>query len=79
MKRPAMGDRPKPTKEPTAWGGGKIYFSKAKKMYRVYRRVPQDKVEESVPVDISDKADKKSKWAACCALIESDTRPVVAD
>ena len=74
MRRPARADRPKPSKEPTTWLGGKIYFSKAKKAYRVYRRVPDDKVEESVPVDISDKSDKKAKWGACCALIESDPR-----
>ena len=74
MKRPARADRPRPSKEPTVWLRGKIYFSKAKKAYRVYRRLPDDKVEETVPVDISDKSDKKAKWGACCALIESDPR-----
>ena len=64
----------KPTHHP--WGG-KIYFAKSKKAYRIYKR-RKDKVETTVRVDLTDKADLKRKFAIGCAMIESDPRPVDA-
>ena len=79
FKRPASKARPKFSKKPTAYGGGKIYWSGAKKALRVYRRTPQDKVEESVKFDEKDNADTHRAWSIACALIETHPRAVPKD
>lgn len=77
LKRPAAQDRPKPCyKKPTTHNGGKIYWSQAKGALRVYKRSPEDKVEETVKVESENKKHRAEKWNIACALIESDPRPV---
>ena len=76
LKRPARAPRPAFTiKKPIHHHGGRMYFAAAKKAYRVYRR-KCDKVEKTIAVDPSDKADLKRKFIICCAMIENDPRPV---
>ena len=76
LKRPAKAPRPAFTiKKPIHHHGGRMYFAAAKKAYRVYRR-KCDKVEKTIAVDPSDKADLKRKFIICCAMIENDPRPV---
>ena len=76
LKRPAKAPRPAfTTKKPIHHHGGRMYFAAAKKAYRVYRR-KCDKVEKTLAVDPSDKADLKRKFIIGCAMIENDPRPV---
>ena len=78
LKRKAAKDRPnfniKTYKKPTHYKGGRIYFAKARRAYRVYRRM-SDKVESWIPVNIDDKRDLKEMFQVGCALIEADRRP----
>ena len=78
LKRPASKERPKFSKKPTPYNGGKIYWSGPKGSLRVYARTPDDKVEQTVKVDGADKADHERAWSIACAMIESDPRPVLA-
>jgi len=76
LRRPAAAPRPRVTlKKPVPHHGGKIYFSEAKRALRVYKRVPADKVEETVSFDPQDAKDCKTKWSIACAIIEADPRP----
>ena len=76
IKRPAACKRLKFSKKPTSHHGGRIYWLQTKKSFRVYAHTPDDKVEKMVPCNVSDDTDKKRKWAATCAMIESDPRPI---
>ena len=76
MKTTAPLERPSPTFDtPAMYNGGKIYWSKPKRSWRVYKRAA-DKVEEQVHVrDIdSDKLVKKL-WKKALAKIDDDARP----
>ena len=79
LKRKAAKGRPdfniKTYKKPTHYSGGRIYFSKTRRAYRVYRR-KIDKIESWVPVNIDDKHDIKEMFQVGCALIETDPRPI---
>ena len=55
--------------------GGRIYFSAAKKAYRVYKR-RWDKVEATVRVASGAIADMEEGLQLSCAIIEDDSRPV---
>ena len=71
--RAAPKDRPKPSEKPTCYKNGKIYFSKAKKMLRVYTR-SYDKIEKAIKVDATNKANFAREWGLACACIEVDSR-----
>ena len=70
LKRPAAAKRPAFAKTPTKHAGGKIYFSKLKKAFRVFHRI-KDRIESTVPV----LENEKTAFKYSCALIESDPRP----
>ena len=53
----------------------RIYLSAAAKKLRVYLRTPQDKVDESLKIDVNDKKDVSDTWAHALALIENGPRP----
>ena len=61
--------------KPTEYKGGKIYFSKAKRAWRVYLR-KRDRVESTVKVDTKDKADVDARWSKCLKIIRHDKRPI---
>ena len=65
--------RPLPTTSPTAYGGGKIYYSKPKNRFRVYTCVG-DRIEKHVKVDTMDMNSMNEAWASACSLIENDPR-----
>ena len=75
LKRPAGKHRPPFSKKPTAYKGGKIYWSGAKSALRVYARTPADRVEDTFKVDTSDPDSKARAWSIACAVIENDPRP----
>ncbi len=77
LKRPASKERPKFSKTPTPYHGGKIYWSGPKGSLRVYAHVPDDRVEQTVKFDSAGKADSERAWSIACAMIESDPRPVL--
>ena len=70
FKRPASHVRPHFSKKPTQHAGGRIYFHKTARKFRVYLR-KNDKIEEKVPL----LDDEKKSFVYACALIEADTRP----
>ncbi len=69
----ALASRPKPTKEPTEYHGGKIYWHKSQEPLRLYKR-SGDTMEQKIPVNWSDKKHRISQWALACAMIQSDSR-----
>ncbi len=69
----ALAGRPKPTKEPTEYHGGKIYWHKSQEPLKLYKR-SCDTMEQKIPVNWSDKKHRMSQWALACAMIESDSR-----
>ena len=77
LKRPAAAGRPAFNKKPTSYKGGRIYWSGANQLLRVYARVPageEKEKKETIRCDDANKADKERSWAIACALIESDPR-----
>lgn len=72
-KKVAPKNRPKPCQTPTAYKHGKIYFSQAKKMLRVYCR-SYDRIEKQIRADPTEKDEFKGQWGLACACIEADTR-----
>ena len=65
--------RPAPSRKPTAYLGGKIYTRKSPSQLRVYSRIA-DALEQSVPIDWTDKTSVDKSWRIACGYIESDTR-----
>jgi hypothetical protein len=70
-----LAARPKPVGKPTAYAGGKIYYSTSKDQLRVYTR-KRDAVEQTVSTTIADKTVFKADWGLACAMIEEDPRDV---
>ena len=71
---PAAVGKPKPSTQPTAYLGGKIYFSKPKMRLRVYKR-RSDRIETQVPANPANKKKFKKAWKRGLKMIEDDVRP----
>jgi len=65
--------RPKAVLKSIKHFGGSILWAGAQKSYRVFKKTG-DKHETLIPVDPSNKADIKFKFAASCSIIECDPR-----
>ena len=66
--------RPKPTQKPTAYRGGKIYYSANQDLMRVLARCG-DRHEQRFKINWDDKPDVIDQWPLACAIIETDGRP----
>ena len=78
-KAVAASDPPKPTKTPTVYRGGKIYYSGKKHKLRVYLR-KKDKVEVTIPkggdtILEPHSSGFKKAWRQALAAIDKDKRP----
>ena len=71
---PVAADRPRPQPKPTAYSGGKIYYSAPRRALRVYARVA-DTYAQNILVDFANKDTSMKPWNLACAYIEADTRP----
>ena len=72
----AAGKRPRPAYVPVHYKGGRIYWSKSKKAWRVYLRA-EDKIEVNVPLgDDPDDAHIEKQWRKALKAIERDGRPI---
>ena len=71
---PVAADRPRPQPKPTAYSGGKIYYSAPRRALRVYARVA-DTYAQNIPIDFANKDTSMTQWNLACAYIEADTRP----
>ena len=72
---PALGPRPRPSKEATSHGGGKIYWSDQLGLFRIYTRVG-DRHEQRIACNWNNPAEVTAVWALACAVCERDPRPV---
>ena len=74
-KAKPKGTRPRASKEPTKYHGGKIDFDRMRKSVRCYRR-DGDRLSQLFPAgDWSKKEARKETWNLACAVIETDPRP----
>jgi len=72
----AAGKRPRPAYVPVHYKGGRIYWSKSKKAWRVYLRA-EDKIEVNVHLgDDPDQDHIDKQWRKALKAIERDDRPI---
>ena len=72
---PALGARPRPSKEPTSHSGGEIYWADKLSLFRIYTRAG-DRHEQRIPCNWNNPAEVKTGWALACAVCERDPRPI---
>ena len=68
------GEKPAMSLKPTAYGGGKIYFSQSKHCFRAYRRCG-DKIERTCVISDDTPEAKARAWAMALRAIDEDPRP----
>ena len=76
VPKPIAAGRPALSLEPTAYAGGRIYFSNKKGVYGTFRCYCRktDVVEKTISVKSSSKKAKEDAWRLCCEAIENDPR-----
>ncbi len=70
---PAKAGRPLLKDTPIEYAGGRIYYVEKSSILRVYRRIG-DRVEQTIPIDMSCPSNKKKQFHLACAIIENDPR-----